>query len=216
MKKVNLIGQKIGMLTVVSRKTENKRSYYLCKCDCGNEKWIRIDSIKSGKQKSCGCLKELKRNDITGKRFGKLVALEISHKDKNGRYHWKCKCDCGNIKIISNKNLIEGSTRSCGCSQYDKILNNREKAFKTHLDKNIVDNTNISIIKNNKAMKHNTSGVKGVSFDNSRQKWRAQIYFKNKHYYLGRYDKKEDAIKARTEAEEKLHKQFLREKGLID
>ena len=31
-----------------------------------------------------------------------------------------------------------------------------------------------------------------------------------KKYYLGRYEKKEDAIKARKDAEEKLHKEFLR------
>ena len=46
-------------------------------------------------------------------------------------------------------------------------------------------------------------------------KWMAQIYFKGKSTYLGLYEYKEDAIKARKEAEEKLHNIFLREKGLI-
>jgi len=36
------------------------------------------------------------------------------------------------------------------------------------------------------------------------------IEFKKKKYYLGRYIKKEDAIKARKEAEDKLHKEFLK------
>lgn len=28
---------------------------------------------------------------------------------------WLCKCDCGNIKAISARNLIGGETASCGC-----------------------------------------------------------------------------------------------------
>ena len=59
-------------------------------------------------------------------------------------------------------------------------------------------------------MKHNTSGYKGVLWDSERKKWKAEIIFQKKKYFLGRYDKKEDAIKARKEAEEKLHKEFLR------
>lgn len=52
--------------------------------------------------------------DITGQRFGRLVALE-----ENGRKHkevvWKCLCDCGNIKNITSSSLRYGTTRSCGC-----------------------------------------------------------------------------------------------------
>lgn len=40
----------------------NKRTTYLCKCSCGNEKEIRADMLKTGKIKSCGCLnKEVSR-----------------------------------------------------------------------------------------------------------------------------------------------------------
>lgn len=75
----------------------------------------------------------------------------------------------------------------------------------------IIEGTNIQVIATDKPMAHNTSGVKGVVWDKERQKWKAQIEFKGKRYYLGRHDKKEDAIEARKEAEEKLHKEFLRE-----
>lgn len=37
-------------------KNNKKRIYALCKCECGNVKEIRYDSIKSGKTRSCGCL----------------------------------------------------------------------------------------------------------------------------------------------------------------
>ena len=64
-----MIGQKFGILTVLDEKynKENKRYYLLCKCECGNEKWIRKDSIKSGKQKSCGCL-------ARGTNFKKIIS----------------------------------------------------------------------------------------------------------------------------------------------
>ena len=74
----------------------------------------------------------------------------------------------------------------------------------------IKDETNIKAISRIKPMAHNTSGHSGVKWDKEREKWIAEIRFKNKIYYLGRYEKKEDAIKAREEAEEKFHKEFLK------
>jgi hypothetical protein len=52
--------------------------------------------------------------DLTGKKFGKLNVLEFSHKVKKVRY-WKCKCDCGNEKVINGFHLKRGKINSCGC-----------------------------------------------------------------------------------------------------
>lgn len=51
--RVDLTGRKFNMLTVVQELGGNK---VLCKCDCGNEKVINKDNVKSGKVMSCGCL----------------------------------------------------------------------------------------------------------------------------------------------------------------
>lgn len=58
---VDLTGQKFGRLTVIKR-VENKgrNACWLCKCECGNEKIIRGDSLKSGHTMSCGCLQSEK------------------------------------------------------------------------------------------------------------------------------------------------------------
>lgn len=53
--------------------------------------------------------------DITGHRYGNLVALKITTKDKFGHLIWTCKCDCGNIKSASADNLRRGLIVSCGC-----------------------------------------------------------------------------------------------------
>lgn len=54
--------------------------------------------------------------DITGERYGRLTVLSFTGtKDKNGRYLWKCKCDCGN-EIIVNRNVLRNKgVQSCGC-----------------------------------------------------------------------------------------------------
>ena len=61
-----------------------------------------------------------KRLDLTGQRFGRLVALKPAP-DKNHRTMWKCICDCGNIKIIGLTNLRMGYTKSCGCYRSEQV-----------------------------------------------------------------------------------------------
>lgn len=54
--------------------------------------------------------------DITGKRFGKwLVVEKTDGKEGVCNSVWKCRCDCGNEKLIKGINLIRGKSRSCGC-----------------------------------------------------------------------------------------------------
>ncbi len=54
--------------------------------------------------------------DITGQRFGRLVAIRYIGPSNYGAL-WLCQCDCGTEKVISRKNLQKrsGPTRSCGC-----------------------------------------------------------------------------------------------------
>jgi len=54
-----------------------------------------------------------------GKRFNRLVVVEIiqklSSKGTKITTHFKCKCDCGNEKLVSRSSLIQKQTQSCGC-----------------------------------------------------------------------------------------------------
>lgn len=61
--------------------------------------------------------------DLTGKRFGRLIVIEINKRNKKRReYLWKCKCDCGNITIVYGQNLRRGYTKSCGCYNKSQII----------------------------------------------------------------------------------------------
>lgn len=50
------IGQKYNSLTVIKYShKEGSFKYYICKCDCGNEKAFSIYNIIKGYSKTCGC-----------------------------------------------------------------------------------------------------------------------------------------------------------------
>ncbi|GIM32977.1 hypothetical protein [Paraclostridium bifermentans] len=210
--KENLVGKKYGLLTVIDAKREKNKTYYLCRCDCGNEKWIRSDGIKNGRVTSCGCNHYV---NLLDKKIGRLKVIEkTDRRDKKGAIIWKCRCDCGNL-VEKSTNVLKFA-KSCGCLKSEKNKERSDKMRKVHLEKNVIENVNVAAIKKDTLFKHNTSGVTGVFYDSHNKKWGAQIYFKNKCHRLGLYKTKEDAIKARKDAEEKLHKKFLREKGLLD
>lgn len=56
-----------------------------------------------------------KQNDITGQRFGKLVAKKFVYYDEKYRDNWLFRCDCGTEKIMPTANVKWGRVRSCGC-----------------------------------------------------------------------------------------------------
>lgn len=55
----DLTGQKFGKLTVIGADDRGiRKPYFYCMCECGRLKSVRSDSLKSGKIRSCGCLKK--------------------------------------------------------------------------------------------------------------------------------------------------------------
>lgn len=116
-----MIGQRFGKLVVIEyygRKGKNNKKHYLCKCDCGSEKVVSADNLRSGHTQSCGCLKNresVRRIDLSGKVFGKLTAIKFVKSNDKGTTIWLCRCECGNEIEVSYNNLKRGNTQSCGC-----------------------------------------------------------------------------------------------------
>jgi hypothetical protein len=67
----------------------------------------------------------------------------------------------------------------------------------------------LACILSGKTQRNNASGITGVHRDSRRGQWRAQIQFKHKLLYLGRFDKISDAIDARRKAEELYFKPIV-------
>lgn len=59
----------------------------------------------------------MKMNDLTGKRFGRLIAVSYQSKESGNRQRifWKCQCDCGNSTNVDTSVLTRNIVKSCGC-----------------------------------------------------------------------------------------------------
>jgi len=56
------------------------------------------------------------REDITGQRFGRLVAVRPGAPRK-----WLFRCDCGTEKEMQSANVKSGNTTSCGCARKNRF-----------------------------------------------------------------------------------------------
>ena len=63
---------------------------------------------------------------------------------------------------------------------------------------------------NQGTQRNNTSGHKGVSWDEKSNKWQAYITVNKKRIHLGRFPNKEDAVEARKLAEQQYHQPLLK------
>ena len=70
----------------------------------------------------------MRRVDLTGRRFGRLVAIGIVD-EQSAHLRWECRCDCGAVTIVRRGNLVSGSSKSCGCLAADNMR--RVKAAST-------------------------------------------------------------------------------------
>lgn len=53
--------------------------------------------------------------DISGNRYGLLVAKDYAFTNERKERVWRCVCDCGNEAFVPRASLVKGLTRSCGC-----------------------------------------------------------------------------------------------------
>ena len=212
MKKIDLTGQRFGRLLVIndSGERQHRNVMWDCLCDCGETSKVRTDHLRRGKIKSCGCYNHNRLfRDLTGERFGRLVAIEAETRRLRKGIVWKCKCDCGNITLVSENCLVTKSTRSCGCFNHDVA---QQKGFT--LQKNnaceFYGGTNVSALRHMETMfKSNTSGVRGV-WPLNNGKWQAGLRFKKHLYVLGNFTNLEDAANARHKAEEQTFGNFVK------
>ena len=53
--------------------------------------------------------------DLSGVRFGRLVAIEPCGRTNARAVIWRCRCDCGNDHQVASQSLVDGKSKSCGC-----------------------------------------------------------------------------------------------------
>lgn len=122
-----------------------------------------------------------KAKDYSNMCVNGVTLLEKTDKKRRGAYLWKCKCHCGNIFFAEGYRVANGEISSCGCSRKVYREDNFNKA-REKLDKNYVNGTCLSLIRNNRLRKNNSSGHIGVSKKGNR--WVARICVSGKQINL--------------------------------
>jgi len=233
-KVVNLEGQIFGRLTVVKRDytRDTKRARWWCSCICGNKELISVASgnLRSGCTQSCGCLasetarmsmkiltdKHYNTYNLTGEygigytTNGKEFYFDLEDYNLIKGYCWNLS-DYG--YVVTSLNL----TGIPNIRMHRLVMKVTENKYMVdHIHHILHDNrkSELRIVTRsqngmNKALaKNNTSGVKGVYWDKTSEYWRPFIVIDKKQTLLGKFDKFEDAVKVRKEAEEKYQGEY--------
>ena len=121
-KKTVSAGQKYGRWTILNDYIKNARGEkkWLCRCDCGTERYVLERGLRSGSSKSCGCMtrenaKKALSYDLTGQTFGDLTVInKIEGEHKYRGVMWHCQCSCGNTYDVLSTLLRTGKRTHCG------------------------------------------------------------------------------------------------------
>ena len=63
--------------------------------------------------------------DLTGQRFGRLLAMSSTNKKRGSSFIWELLCDCGSNTFVSVSDIKSGHTQSCGCLGKERRIKSR-------------------------------------------------------------------------------------------
>jgi hypothetical protein len=230
----DLTNKRFGRLTVLyaDGKDDNGCTTWRCLCDCGEQISVIHSRLAGGNVKSCGCL----RQDMARERFSKENIYDMSGQygigyttNTNNPFYF----DLDDFNLIRQYTWFEDISTSgyrslkakdtntkkkikmsyiLGCKQYDHInrnpLDNRRANLRPATDSQNAQNRSLP--------SNNTSGFMGVCWDKESCKWLAYIKQNQKQIKLGRYIKKEDAVRARLKAEKEYFGEFAPQRHLFE
>lgn len=237
----DLTGCVFGRLTVLEQAEDfvdcSERHYaqWLCRCNCKNQTIKKIvgNDLKQGKISSCGCVRKETAGQ-QGKDHHKTNKYDLSGEygigwtfNTNQEFYFdlddyeKIKDYCWYVNVSKNySRLVSCQGRSkrvtmlgvLGCKNYDHI--NRDPLDNRRC--NLRPATQAENTRNQSLRKNNTSGVIGVAWVKKEEIWIARIGIDHKKIYLGSFINKDDAIRARLNAEAKYFGEFAPQRHLYE
>lgn len=187
------IGETYNGVKVLEKFREKGHTKYWCICPvCGERFSMEAETV--GKARRCkGCNAKSRIIDISGQRFGRLVAIEYAGKitseiSPTTISLWKCKCDCGNQITVRYPALISGNTRSCGClldeSRKINNVNKRRSVSHDFVFEGNLDNHPLRLIWKSMLMRCNNPNVMGYKHYGGRgikvcDRWSGELGFEN-------------------------------------
>ena len=235
----------IKRVTDTERKdSKSKQIRWLCQCSCKTHTQRILTTSELGRSKSCGCLrvemftnytrnkgKTLNKYDLSGEygigytNKGKEFYFDLEDYNLIKDYTWYNShgyivtevwnpSERKSIRIMMHKIVLE--------KQLNKTLSNENDI--DHISRKRLDNRKNNLrlcshadnVKNGSLRSDNTSGVTGVIYNSSKHRWEARLQCNNKIIRLGRYKTKEEAIKARLQAEKEYFGEFAPQKNLFE
>lgn len=107
---LDLTGQKFGKLTAIRRADSRKgKTYWLCRCDCGNEKEIQTSHLRSGLIQSCGCLTGHLEDRFCLNCGAKLHRAQYKYCSNKCQLEYQRTCDVRSIFTGDNSGLKNAS-----------------------------------------------------------------------------------------------------------
>ena len=212
----DLSGKKFGRLTVIKEiGFINNRVRWECLCDCGNVCQTTTHDLKSGKKKSCGCLKHDKMIEVFTTHG---LSKERIHKEWRGILH-RCKNPSAShyenyggrgIEVCEEWKGENGFINFCDWAMEngysDDLTLDRIDNDKGYSPDNCRWVTHMENCHNRGVRKDSVTGCAGVNpreNKNGTVVYRAYITTNYKRTYLGKFDTLEEAVSARKAAEDK-------------
>lgn len=226
-----MIGQKFGRLTVISRgedyvcpSTGKKYRRWNCLCDCGVYKNnIRESSLKSGNTQSCGCLRNEKIAESNKKLYRKTNKYEFKDEyvigyDLNNNPFFFDKDDYNKIKCLcwhfdDRGYIVSSVSKKANIKMHRLVMGEPINMFVDHINgcKNDNRKENLRVCTpSQNAMNHihkNPYGTSGI-YPSKYNTWYAVISKNGIKYFLGSFPSQEEAVAARLDAEEKMFGEF--------
>lgn len=171
-----------------NEKSKKKSRYGIFKCACGNTFKTCVAQVKSGKTKSCGCIR-LKNNHSEHYKdlYTKYNSMKQRCYYKKGKRYSKyggrgivvCESWLNDFKSFHDWAICSGYKKGLSL---DRINNDGNyEPSNCRWTTMSVQNRNTS-----KLYVHNTSGYRGVTFEKRSNKFVAQININNKNIYIGK------------------------------
>ena len=209
---------------------------WLCQCSCGSKPIIvRQCHLKNGNTTSCGCVQK-ERTSIVGKLNHKINKYDLSGEYGIG---WTLNTDAEFYFSLEDYDIIKEygwyeHILSSGYHALEALVPNTKNIVRMqwvivgkhydHINRNPLDNRRenlrVATIRENvinaSIGKNNKSGIIGVYFHKRDNIWISTVNINDKQQEVGRYVNKNDAIKARLQAEAKYYGEFAPQRHLFE
>lgn len=226
-------------------KRGNHITRWVCECSCEqhNVVTVRTSGLRRGTTQSCGCLskekaaerirelghqrKQYNKYDLTGEygigwtnNTNKEFYFDIEDYNLIKEYCW-FETNTGYIQAnTAHGNKVDGR----GFIKMHRLVTGNQMDWVDHINRNKADNRKENLRECNRSQNgmnrdlysNNVTGVTGISKRKNNGKYQANIKEDGRSKYLGFFDTKEDAIKARLAAEAKYYGEFVPQRRLFE